>query len=132
MARASAQSIKFEPSAQPGNNRLLRAYALQLGARDERSRIRTIAGCRESSDCARPAAGLLGQPANVRSAVESFQRQWAGLAADSVSRGLVRRLLIALTPIRKGSQDTPIRALRLCPRNYSQAVDFIDGCHDQN
>src|SRR5882724_2180752 len=111
MASASAQSIKLEPSPQPRSNRLLRGYALQGGARDERSRIRTIAGCRESGDGARAAAGLLGQPANVRSAVESFQRQWVGLAADSVSRGLVRRQLIALTPVGKSSQGTPIRAL---------------------
>jgi len=103
MARASAQSIKFEPSAQPGKNRLLRGYALQRGAGDERSRIRTNAGCRASGDCARPAAGLLGQPTKARSAVESFQRQWAGLADDSISRRLVRCLLIAVAPIRKTS-----------------------------
>ena len=93
-AKTMARSIKFEPSVQPGNKRLLRGCALEPGERDERSRIRTIAGCRESGDCARPPRRLLEQPADVRSAVESRQRQWAGLAAASVSGRLVRYLLI--------------------------------------
>jgi len=64
----------------------------------------------------------------MSSAVESFQRQWAGLADDSISRGLVRRLLIALTPIRKSPLGTLIRtladrALRSCPAAAGNRTD---------
>jgi len=93
--KAIARSIKLEPSGQPGNKRLLRACALPLGERDERSRIRTIAGCRESGNRACPAGGLPERLGYGRSTLESRQRQWPGMAFAPVSGRLVRYLLTA-------------------------------------
>jgi hypothetical protein len=92
---AMAGSIQFERSVQSGNKRLLRLCVLELwGAHDEWSWIRPIAGCRENGRRTRAGGGLFGPPVDFQPATKSRQRQPAGLAAYSISRGLVRRLLI--------------------------------------
>src|SRR5665213_3926512 len=96
MGPGIAGSLQFERSAQSGNKKLLTPCAQgNPGERDERSRIRPIAGGRQNGDRTR-AAGRSSGPAAIRpAAAERRQRQRVGLASHSVSRGLVRGLLMA-------------------------------------